>query len=113
MWHRIWEECGRPAEGVVSETAKHAKQEYKRAVKWLLRHQDELSNAKMATTVLQNRERNFWSEVRKKTYTLKSTPSIVDGIEGDEIGDLFRDKFDRLYNCVSYNEVDVDDPRAE
>ncbi|ELT90424.1 hypothetical protein CAPTEDRAFT_216562 [Capitella teleta] len=48
MWHTIWEECGWPFDGVVAETAEHAKHVYKQMVKWVLSHQNELSNFRKA-----------------------------------------------------------------
>ncbi|ELU17828.1 hypothetical protein CAPTEDRAFT_194968 [Capitella teleta] len=105
MWHRIWEECGRPVDGVVEETAKHAKRVYKRMVKWVLSHQNELSNVRMAEAMTRGSGRDFWCEVQKKTRSSKTPPNVVDGVEGDDIEELFRDKFDQLYNCLSY-EVD-------
>ncbi|ELU15774.1 hypothetical protein CAPTEDRAFT_209344 [Capitella teleta] len=104
MWHRIWDANGKPGNGVVYDLMLKAKREYKSAVRWVLRHQDELSSMRMADGILNNKSRDLWAEVKKKTHSRCSTPGIVDGVEGDhEIGELFCAKFDELYNCVSYN----------
>jgi len=108
MWHNIWEANGKPGNGVVHDLMLKAKKDYKRAVRWVLRHQDELSSMKMADGILNNRSRDLWSEVKKKTHSRSLIPSIVDGVdEDDEIGELFCTKFEELYNCVSYNEEEM------
>ncbi|ELU15695.1 hypothetical protein CAPTEDRAFT_201113 [Capitella teleta] len=104
MWHRIWDANGKPGNGVVYDLMLKAKREYKSAVRWVLWHQDELSSMRMADGILNNKRRDLWAEVKKKTHSRCSTPGIVDRVEGDhEIGELFCAKFDELYNCVSYN----------
>lgn len=106
FWHRIWCESGRPVNGVLFEVMKQAKRDYKAAVKRVLRNQANISNARMADALSCNNVRDFWSEVKRKSSNHSPSPTIMDGVQGDEaICELFRDKYESLYNSVPYDEA--------
>ena len=63
-----------------------------------------IRNYKMADTISKNNDRVLWDEVRKITKTSNNLPNAMDEVTGtDEISSLFADKYDTLYNSVSYN----------
>ena len=62
----------------------------------------------MADDILNNRNRNFWSEVKKVKCNGSTLPNNVDACSGRvDIANLFKDKYEQLYNTVSYNENDM------
>ena len=110
MWFRMWLENGRPGAGVVYECMKKAKRDYKRVSRWVLRNQEKLTASKMADALLSKRERDFWTEVNKKCKGAHSSVNYVDDACGDEeIGELFSQRFNELYNSVSFEQPDLDE----
>jgi len=65
FWNRIWVECGKPESGWVFEIRNKTRKEYKSRSRWVVRNQDKLKSGKMAACILENRSRDFWSEVKK------------------------------------------------
>lgn len=110
FWHNMWVENGKPRTGVVSDIMLKAKLEYKRISRWVIRNQDKLSADRMASALLNNNNHEFWSEVKRKACKSHNSPNIVDNAQGDSaIGDMFSQKYRDLYNCVSYNENEMDE----
>ena len=109
-WFRIWDESGRPAQGMVSDLMRKSKTEYKRVSKWVIRNQDKLQSNKMAEALLGNRNREFWDEVKKKQSKGWAVPASVEGVQGDEaICDVFANKYDALYNSVAFDTNEMND----
>ena len=72
-----------------------------------MREDDRIRTTKMAEAISENRNRDLWSEVRRIKGKNKFLPSSIDGVVGDEgIAQLFSDRYNHLYNSVSY---DVDE----
>ena len=64
---------------------------------------DGIRTTKMAEAISENKNRDLWSEVRRIKGRNKFLPSSIDGVVGDEeIAQLFSDKYNHLYNSVSY-----------
>ena len=110
LWFRMWLENGRPNTGAVYECMRKTKRDYKRVARWVLRNQEKLSAHKMADALLARRERDFWTEVKKKSKGAQASANYVDDAQGDEeIGQLFSDRFNQLYNSVSFEQQDMDE----
>ncbi|ELU05102.1 hypothetical protein CAPTEDRAFT_228634 [Capitella teleta] len=113
IWHRIWEQSGRPPDGLLFDLMRQAKRDYKSAVRTVMQNQDNLSNARMADSFTLSCSRDFLAEVKKKSYNDRPSPSVMDGIQGDEeICERFHDKYEELYNCVPYDVGEMDNLRA-
>ncbi len=55
----------------------------------------------------------YWKDVKKIIGYNNSTPSTIDGVQGsDAIAELFKTKYDELYNSVSYDAYDMNIPRT-
>ena len=108
LWYRLWLENDKPDSGVVYDCMIKAKRDYKRVVRWVLRNQEKLGANKMAEALLARRERDFWTEVSKKSKGSGSSANYIDDATGvEEIGQLFSDKFNELYNSVPYDESEM------
>ena len=69
-----------------------------------MREDDRIRTTKMAEAVSENRNRDLCSEVRRIKGRNKFLPSSIDGVVGDEeIAKRFSDKYNQLYNSVSYD----------
>ena len=114
LWHRIWQQSGRPTGGLLFEIMKNAKRDYKAAVRRVMRNQNSISNTRMADALIRNDSRDFWAEVKRKACNMRPSPSVMDEVQGDEaICDLFKEKYDALYNSVQYDEADMDVLRSQ
>ena len=83
------------------------KLQYKRAPRWVVRNQEKRSSENMAEALLLNNW-DFWDEVKKKQSGGSASPTIVDEVQGDsEICNLFSQKYEELYQSVSYNENEM------
>ena len=110
LWHKIWSENGRPKEGLLWNIMTKSKMEYKKMSKWVVKNQEQLSSERMANALQGNESRDFWNEVKRKNKKPQSSPTVVDGIHGcKEIGEVFRQKYEDLYNCVSYDQHEMDE----
>ena len=64
----------------------------------------------MANCILQNKCCQFWTEVKKVNSMKCKAPTCMDGITGKEnSGDVFVNKYSWLYNCVSYDEKEMEE----
>ena len=64
----------------------------------------------MADAFLSNRSRDLWGEVKRKKGYVRDNPIMMDDIEGeDDVCNLFRDKYESLYNysSVPYDESEM------
>ena len=61
----------------------------------------------MSLRVLKNSSKDFWKEVHKVRGNSKTLINYVDGVQEQDIADLFADKYDILYNFVSYDNTDL------
>ena len=73
-----------------------------------------LRNERMGEAIAKNNDRLLWDEVRKMTKSNDELPSMMDGQMGtDDISKIFADKYETLYNTVSYNKHDMDKLKRE
>ncbi len=69
-----------------------------------MRREVEIKSDKMAEAFLNKHTDSFWREARKIHPKKVYNPNKVDDATGVKaISDMIADKFDKLYNCVSYN----------
>ena len=65
-------------------------------------------NKRMGEAISANNDRKLWDEVRKMTKSNDELPSMMDDQTGVlEISKIFSDKYDALYNSVSYDNHDM------
>ena len=114
FWHKIWIECQRPEQGLVYDLMKKAKADYKRVSKWLIRNQEAMAAERMADALLTDASRDFWSEVKQKCRGGSQIPNTVDDAVGDsDICEMFYEKYEQLYSCVSYETEEMDDLKSD
>jgi len=107
LWHNMWVECGRPRCGVVADIMRRTRAQYHYAIRRVKRQEADIVKQRFAQAVCSNCSRDLWTEMRKITAKRVSPASCVDGyLSPQSISDHFANKYQDLYNCVSY---DVDD----
>lgn len=108
QWNRLWVDSGKPNTGWLFDMRNSSRREYKRVSRWVVRNQDKLKADRMATALLDNRSRDFWSEVKRSKSKQSIVTSELDGVEGAaNICGVFKDKYKDLYNSVSFDEEEM------
>lgn len=104
FWHMIWNQNGRPQQGVVADIRRHTRSLYHKAVKKTMRLETELRYRNMSQEFNNKEKSAFWTEVKKMRGGSKVTPSNVDGAVGEkEIAKLFKEKYCELFTSVDYD----------
>ena len=108
FWHKVWVENGRPANGIYANLRHITRSEYHKERKFAMKNEDILQSQKMAESLINDTTADFWHNVKKYRPKKRCLPKTVDEAQDPKsISDLFKDKFDQLYNCISYNEVEM------
>ena len=109
FWHNVWKDCGSPRNAAIADVMRRARAQYHKIVKQVKKDQNIIQRDKMAESLLEDKGRSFWSEIRKISGKCKTIPNMVDGSIGDDnISDVFAEKYKALYNSVSYENDDMD-----
>ena len=113
-WNDIWINQGKPRTGDIARMRSITKLRYHYAVKKVNSDNVRLRNERMGEAIAKNNDRMLWDEVRKMTKSNDELPSMMDGQIGtDDISKIFADKYETLYNTVSYNNHDMDKLKKE
>ena len=108
MWHEIWMLKGRPRVGYLANIRRKTRLKYHYAIRYIVKKETLLRNNKMAEAISDNNDRVLWDEVRKYSKSNNDLPNGMDGhSKVEEITDTFTDKYNTLYNSVSYTEHDL------
>ena len=108
FWHWLWKENGCPHTGHIASVRQNSRSKYHYAIRAAKRQQDSLRNTRLSEALVKNRSSNFWSVVKKVKTCSNKVPNVIDDCVGpEEISDLFADKYDSLFNSVSYNKNDM------
>lgn len=108
FWHNIWVNCGRPRDGYVAAAMRRTRAAYHLQIRLVRKNEDAVVKEKVADSVIHDRGRNFWSEIKKIRGTKARSPGAVDGLsDTPSIAALFADKYRDLYTSVPYDEVDM------
>ena len=108
LWHKMWIDCGRPHSGVVAEIMRRTRAAYHYAIRRVKKNETEIVRERFADMILQNKSRDFWSEVQRMKSSKTAVSATVDGVSGcNEIADMFANQYDELYSCVAYDSCEL------
>lgn len=108
FWHNIWNECGKPHEGVLANIMRRTRALYHKAVKDARKNDLSLRRCRMAEAICSNNNRDLWDETKKITPTRNLISNNVDGMSNSEdISQVFANKFGQLYQSVPTDNVEI------
>jgi hypothetical protein len=108
FWHRIWVDCGRPKSGAVAESMRRSRAAYHYAVRRIKNHEEAIVRERIASTIVNDDCRNFWTEIKKIHCNKAGTSRVVDGCSDvNSIAKLFADKYRDLYSSVPYDPCEI------
>jgi hypothetical protein len=100
FWYNIWKSCGKPRTGHLFEYMREARRQYLYAIRRVKRNELVHRNERLASAIAQDKSRDFFAEIKR----LNPRPKYNHGVNGttnaQEIADIFREKYSKLYNCV-------------
>ena len=67
----------------------------------------------MSVHALACKSTEFWNEVNKIKGNSKGVAKVIDGAQGADIADVFADKYNTLYNSVSYCTAEMDELKRD
>ena len=112
FWHMLWEEKGRPQDGIIANIRRTTRAHYHKARKFAIKHKDILQSERLAESHMNDTSTEFWQNVKKCRPKKQSLPTTVDDAQNPKnISDLFKTKFDEIYNSISYNEEEMNELR--
>ena len=84
------------------------KLEYKYTLRYVVNENIKIRNKRMGEAIAKNDDRKLYEEVKKLTRSKNELPSMMDDQTGiEEIAKIFGDKYEALYNSVSYSNHDM------
>ena len=103
FWHSLWVKEGRPQDGIIANIRRLTRAQYHKARKLVMKNKDIIVSDKLAASLANDPVQKFWKNVKKCRPNKSHLPSRVDNEQcPNDIANLFKDKFNDLYNCVSY-----------
>ena len=106
FWHKVWKESDSPSSGVVHDIRKRTRAKYHNELKQLKNKQETLIKNKLTDSILNSKNKDFWKSVKKVKGNVSSTPDTIDGISGDNICNVFKEKYIKLYQTESCSALD-------
>ena len=76
FWHGVWKDCGSPRNAAIADVMRGARAQYHNVVKQVKQNQNVIKRDKLANALLQDRNRSFWSEIRKSNGKCNTIPNI-------------------------------------
>ena len=108
FWHNMWVENNTPVSGAVAELRRYTRKKYHQACKMVMRLAGQIRCNKTVQSLRCNSMSDFWRQAKKFRKHNVNYPNDVDGVEGKQaIANLFADKYEQLYNIVSYDQDDI------
>jgi len=101
FWHNLWVGYGRPKTGAVSDIMRKPRAAYHRVVRHVKRNEQDLINDRFASALLNNKCRDFWSEVKRIRRNRTCFSNCVDSaFNPTDIVNVFTDKYQDLYTVA-------------
>ena len=98
----VWRDHGRRRQGILYESMKKMRAQFKRALRQCKRDTSVASANSLANKLLQKDDRAFWKEVKKVNNTNTPLASTVHGATGGEaITSMWKEHFQNLLNSSS------------
>ena len=110
FWHNLWVDNGRPddEDNIIAKIRRTTSALYHKARKNVIKHQGLIQSDKLAHSLENETTKQFWGKVKKLRPNTSKLPSAVDGVHANkDISELFKGKFDVLFNSVNFNKHDM------
>lgn len=108
FWHNIWLECGKPKTGIVADIMRKTRALYHYAIRNAKRNEQQIINDNFANAIIGNKNRDFWSEIKRMRRSTRSCSNVVDDATNPhDISNLFASKYQELYTSVPFDSEEL------
>ncbi|CAL4169330.1 unnamed protein product [Meganyctiphanes norvegica] len=98
---RMWLDQGKPRQGMVHDMFVKSKRRLKCALNYITKNEDFLRKESLAKKLSQLSPNDFWREISTINNSRIMLPTSIEGATGaDEIGKLWKNHFEGLFNCL-------------
>ena len=106
FWHKLWKQNGCPHQGIVADICS----QYHYAVRQAKINSDILKSNSIAQHFAENDPSKFWQDINKFIGKKSISPNNIDGeTDSNKIANNFACKYEKLYNMVSFNQVEMNE----
>ena len=113
-WHKVWVDNGRPEDGIYANLRRITRAHYHKARKFVIKHKDIVASEKLAESLENDSPKEFWKNIKKNSRNKTHLPCKVDDKHNHkDISDIFKDRFDELFNSVSYSNYEMNSLKGE
>jgi len=106
FWQNLRMDC--PQAGVVAESMRRTHALYHYAICRVKKDEDNIIQERLANCILENKQRNFWTEIKRIRSKKSCMSRVIDGsTDAQSIAKLFAAKYRDLYTSVPYNNVEL------
>ena len=103
-----WRDAGFPTTGPVYDNKIKTHKDYKSALRWAKRNEQNILSRKLAENLTTHNGKDFWKDVRKLSGKTKTTPTCINGINGDsKICNLWKEHYTGILNSLSVRDYAV------
>ena len=104
----IWRGIGKPRQGYEFDMMRLSRAQFKYALRSAKQQEGTIRRESLAKKLALSQPNKFWQEIRVMNGNHKSLPSCVGGVSGkDDIADVWREHFDKLFNCIQDDDVNT------
>ena len=101
FWHGIWKDCGKMPSGVVYNIMKKTRSTYHYMLRALKKKKHYKSKILLSKSMLRSNYGTYWKSARVLRKNNFNRTNVVDDVNGDiQIANLFKDKYERLFNSM-------------
>ena len=105
FWHEMWVMNNRPCTGWVAQIRRKTRAEYHRAVKVLKGNKEKELKIKVSNELSNNNSKGFWQIINKMNKTNSENNVVIEKKCGTEACEVFKTKYEALYNQYTRNEA--------
>jgi len=95
-----WVEQRRPSVGWVAYMRRRTRADYHKAIKAIKTNKDKIIREKVAQSLSNSNHNQFWKNINKLKPSTKTANNVIDGKCGINACNIFKDKYEKLYNTV-------------
>ena len=106
----MWADCDRPKTGAVADSMRRTRAACHHAIRQVKKDEESIIRERVASALLCDGGRNFWSKIKRIRSKKVSASRSVDGLsEAESIAKLFAVKYRELCTSVPYNEFEMEE----
>lgn len=98
FWHRIWIENNCPADGYLADIRRSTRKIYHQSIDYIKKNENSIVREKVSASLKDGNPKSFWNNINKINGSQKICSNNIDGVDGERICDVFKQKYETLYS---------------